>query len=78
VPLDKEMVRAFTTEHPDENIVHVWQIKDNQLKELLVLVGINNGIYYQIKDGLKGDEELLLNVLDVVELKKVLSQESSS
>jgi HlyD family secretion protein len=76
-PLDKQTIQTYNAENPEKNIAHVWQIKDGELIELLVQIGINDGIFYQIKEGLKGGEKLLLNVLDVTDLKKVLGKESS-
>jgi len=75
VPMEKQKIQEFTEKHPEENISNVWQIQDGSFIKLMVLVGINDGIHYQIKEGLQGGEKLLLNVLDTVDLKKILNKE---
>lgn len=76
IPLEKQMIRSFTAKHPEENIARVWEIKEGQFIETIVVIGINDGIFYQIKEGLKGGEKLLVNVLDAAMLKQILSKES--
>lgn len=52
----------------------VWKLQNNQLIEIPVVIGINNGIYYEIKEGLTGNEELIVNILETSQLKKILEK----
>jgi hypothetical protein len=40
----------------------VWLVEDSSLKQVPVIVGANNGIFFEIKEGLSGNETLVANI----------------
>lgn len=69
--LSKEEKQALVKSHADGNIQFIWAMCENCLKEIPVEVGITDHLSFEVKSGLKGDEKLIVDVMEDDEMQKV-------
>jgi HlyD family secretion protein len=64
IPMTEEAKAAFMREYHTNEVQTVWLVEDSSFKQVPVLVGSNNGIFFEIKAGLSGNETLVANVIE--------------
>ncbi len=69
-PLDAEE-KDDLKESKEGKIEFIWIVEKNRFKEIPVEVGITDHFCYEIKSGLNGDEECVVEVLEDDEMKKI-------
>ena len=57
--------------HPDQQLQFVWAVRENAFQEIPVEIGITDNIYFQIKSGLRGDEQLVVEVMEDDKMQKI-------
>ncbi len=70
-PLTKQEKQSLLTKNPDRQVQFVWQSCKNCFQEIPVELGITDHIYFQVKSGLKGDEELVVEVLEDDKMQQI-------
>jgi HlyD family secretion protein len=70
-PLKKQKKDSLLKNHADQHIQFVWLVSHNSFQEIPVEIGITDNIYFQIKSGLKGDEELVAEVMEDDKMQKI-------
>ncbi len=70
-PIKEEEKDSFLAAAEESNIQYVWQLCDDCLKELAVVIGIDDAIAFEVKKGLTGDEKLIVDVPEVDAMKKI-------
>jgi HlyD family secretion protein len=70
-PLDASDKQALLTAHQDENIQFIWMVCQDCFKEIPVEIGITDNISFEVKSGLKGDEQLVVDVMEDDEMQKI-------
>lgn len=70
-PIDKEKKLTLLQLNPDDHIQFIWAICDDCFKEIPVNIGITDNISFEIKSGLKGDEKLIVDIMEDDEMQKI-------
>ncbi|MFI0434540.1 MAG: efflux RND transporter periplasmic adaptor subunit [Parachlamydiaceae bacterium] len=70
-PFSKQDKQALLISHPDENIQFVWAMCESCFKEIPITIGITDNRAFQVKSGLKGDEKLVVDVMEEDEMHKI-------
>lgn len=70
-PLDSAEKKALLKDHSNENMQFIWVVCQDCFKEIPVEVGITDNISFEIKSGLKGDEKLVVDVMENDEMQKI-------
>ncbi len=70
-PMEASDKQALVKLHQDENIQFIWKDCKDCFKEIPVEIGITDQISFEIKSGLKGDEQVLVDVMEQDEMQKI-------
>lgn len=71
VSLAKDEKQALLKSDLGENMQFIWAVCNDCFKEIPVETGITDNISFQIKSGLKGDEKLVVDVMEDDEMQKI-------
>lgn len=69
--MNSEEKEKMLQSDPDDHIQFIWTICDDCFKEIPVKIGISDHISFEIKSGLKGDEKLVVDVMEDDEMQKI-------
>jgi HlyD family secretion protein len=70
-PIEKQDKESLLKKHPDQHLQFVWMVCEKYFKEIPVEIGIKDNVYFQIKSGLSGDEELIVEVMEDDKMQKI-------
>lgn len=70
-PLEKQDKQNVLLAHANQNIQFVWQVCEQCFREIPVEVGITDNLHFEIKEGLKGDEKLVADVMEDDKMQKI-------
>lgn len=70
-PLKEEKKKEIIKANAQKNVQFVWKKEKGSFTEVPVIVGINNGIHYEIISGLSENDEVVVNILEESELNKI-------
>jgi HlyD family secretion protein len=70
-PIEKKDKESLLKKHPDQHLQFVWMVCEKCFKEIPVEIGIKDNVYFQIKSGLSGDEELIVEVMEDDKMQKI-------
>lgn len=73
-PLGDEEKLALEQRNPSEKFSYIWVASPDCFKEVPIQVGISDQISFEVKSGLKGDEKLIVDVMEEDEMEKIYSQ----
>lgn len=74
VALSDDEKKDVLDSDPDKNIQFVWAACDDCFQEIPVEVGISDQISFEIKSGLKGDEQLIVEVMEDDKMQEIYDQ----
>lgn len=70
-PISEEERQSLLHSNPNDNIQFIWAICGDCFKEIPVKLGITDNISFEIKSGLKGDEKLIVDIMENDEMQKI-------
>lgn len=70
-PIEKQSKQALLQEHADQNIQFVWRVNDHSFQEIPVEIGMTDNIYFEVKSGLNGDEQLVADIMAQDDMQKI-------
>jgi len=71
LPLAKSEKQALLKMHQDENRQFIWVVSNDSFREIPVEIGVTDNLSFEIKSGLKGDEKLVVDVMEEDEMQKI-------
>lgn len=70
-PMDKDEKQTLIKLHADNNMKFIWAVCKDCFQEIPIEIGITDHISFEIKSGLKGDEKLIVDVMEDDEMQKI-------
>jgi HlyD family secretion protein len=70
-PIEKQSKQTLLQEHADQNIQFVWRVNDHSFQEIPVEIGMTDNLYFEVKAGLNGDEQLVADVMAQDDMQKI-------
>jgi len=70
-PFDQEEKEALYQSNSDENIQFIWADCTDCFREIPVKIGITDNISFEVLSGLKGDEKMVVDIMEDDEMQKI-------
>jgi len=70
-PIDRMEKLSLLSAHPDQHTQFVWLVEEKVFREIPVEIGISDNIYFQVKSGLSGEENLVAEVTEKDKMQEI-------